>query len=340
MPQQFRVLVPDVRVRREPILRTSAIIHDKVLQKGEIVTVDPNSRIVRDGFVWWKHADGWSASERENRSEILMEAVDNTPPAPQPLKPAPGQKLTFQVVTNGLRVRSAAGTTSTLVANTSFSTGQRVEVDATSRTEAGGYIWWKHTTGWSASSSTDGVQVFMKLLDSAVDSSANLLEVPWVSQVDTVTAPGAFDCGQACVLMMLKYHNKVANNVTVKTLTDIFPGRTLPQNLMDLAGRFNYRLSMVAGLQQTVESLETLKKPLSVGRPVILLVNYLSLQFANPIITTNPGLHWLVVAGYEGDTFYVHDPLWLAWHRNGQGGSYVPILVDTLTRAYRNAALV
>jgi uncharacterized protein YvpB len=340
MPQQFRVLVPDVRVRREPVLRTSAIIHNIVLQKGEIIIVDPNSRTVRDGFVWWKHADGWSASERENRSEILMEAIDDTPPTPPPPKPTPGQKLTFQVVTNGLRVRSGAGTTHAFVPNTHLSAGQRVEVDATSRTEVGGYIWWKHSTGWSASSSTDGVQVFMKLLDSGVDASANLLEVPWISQVDTVTAPGGFDCGQACVLMLLKYHNKVANTVTVKTLTNMLSGRTTAQNLTTLAGRFNHRLSAVSGLQQTVESIETLKKPLSVGRPIILLVDYLSLQFANPIVTTNPGLHWLVVTGYEGDTFYVHDPLWLAWHRNGQGGSYVPILVDTLTRAYRNAALV
>lgn len=340
MPQTFRVLVQDLRVRREPVLKTSAIIYDKVLNKGELVTVDPNSRTVRDGYVWWKHADGWSASERENRSEILMEAVDNTPPVPPPPPPTPGQKLSFQVMTNGLRIRSQPRPGNDTLLAGSLSAGQRIEVDAASRTEAGGYIWWKHSLGWSASSSIDGFQVFMKLIDSTTDTSTTLLEIPWVTQVDTVTAPGGFDCGQACVLMLLKYYGKVGGNVTVKTLTDIRGGRTTAQNLVDLAGRFNQRLSIVPNLQQTVESIETLKKPVSLGRPVIVLVNYLSLQFANPIVTTNPGLHWLVVAGYEGDTFYVHDPLWLAWHRNGQGGSYVPILVDTLTRAYRNAALV
>jgi hypothetical protein len=39
--------------------------------------------------------------------------------------------------------------------------GQEIEVDADSRRETGGFVWWKHNLGWSAEKSSDGSKVLM-----------------------------------------------------------------------------------------------------------------------------------------------------------------------------------
>jgi murein DD-endopeptidase MepM/ murein hydrolase activator NlpD len=69
---------------------------------------------------------------------------------------------TFQVVTLSLNVRVEPGTEPRLLLpNLKLSLGQQVIAEAASRTEADGFVWWKHSAGWSAERTLDGKRVFM-----------------------------------------------------------------------------------------------------------------------------------------------------------------------------------
>lgn len=50
-----------LRVRSAPSLGAQSIIPNALLPTGAQVAVLPGSRQVADGFVWWRHAQGWSA---------------------------------------------------------------------------------------------------------------------------------------------------------------------------------------------------------------------------------------------------------------------------------------
>jgi Cellulase (glycosyl hydrolase family 5)/Peptidase_C39 like family len=342
----------NLRVRKEPRAIPSTIDPNNFYVFGEIVYVDPKTRAVADDYIWWQHELGWSASQRSDGTEFLMLPVDaegnilqedhtkpteapkpETPPPPKPVEP-----IKFRVVVNGTKIRTAPRTGTDTLTDKKFATGDIVTVDAASRAEANNLIWWKHDQGWSASQSVDGNQVLMQLIREDKNKNANILEVPWLSQVDTQTAPAAFDCGQACVLMLLKYHEKGAG-LTVKNITDFNVGRATDKELVDIAAHFGLTLNIV-NITKTVSGVQNgLNKLLAAGRPIILLVNYLDLGFDNFVAKKDPGLHWLVVIGSEGDTFYVNDPLWVAWDRQNRGGSMLPIRIEALARAFRGSAL-
>ena len=155
-----------------------------------------------------------------------------------------------------------------------------------------------------------------------------LLNVPWISQLDpNSTAPN--DCGQAVVLMLLRFYGKVGNNVTVDDLSRIKPGKTTGADLRNLAARFG--LSLV--IDTTFGSVESLYAPVSRGRPVIVLVNYIDLHFPPHLSNPDQGWHWLVIVGYDGDTLIVHDPLWTPSQRSGKGGANLTISRQTLQNA-------
>lgn len=69
----FQVMTPVLKVRTEPSAEPRTLVPSVQLQMGDKVEVDPNSRTVDDGYIWWKHSQGWSA-EREDKDggEILM----------------------------------------------------------------------------------------------------------------------------------------------------------------------------------------------------------------------------------------------------------------------------
>ncbi|PJF26779.1 MAG: hypothetical protein CUN53_06550, partial [Phototrophicales bacterium] len=268
------------------------------------------------------------------------------PPAPvevplaeAPVQPAAPERIKFRVVGISVNVRTEPRTGDETLTDKKLVRGDVIETDPASRTEASGYIWWQHDLGWSASRAIDGSVVFMEQVDSRIEKKARTLEVPWVSQVD-VNAPGAFDCGQACVLMLLKYYGKAAPELIVKNLTDIIDGRTTASQLIKLARDFGLTIDTL-DIRPTIASLQTnLSRQLDQGKPALLLVNYRDLGFDNVIASkTDPGLHWLLVVGVEKDTFYVHDPLWMPVDRGQKGGALVPIRVDALARAYRGVSL-
>lgn len=174
------------------------------------------------------------------------------------------------------------------------------------------------------------------------ERKVNILEVPWISQV-SATATGAFDCGQTCVLMLLRYYDKVGTDKHVIDLTRIKDGRTTWNDLISLSGQFGLQVGL-QDIKQNITSIKSrLPKLIDAGQPAIMLVYYRDLQLPNTIANpprADPGLHWLVVRGYDGDTFFVNDPLWLEEeHRSKYASGMIPVRLDTLNRAYRGASL-
>jgi hypothetical protein len=68
----------------------------------------------------------------------------------------------FQVIVVALNVRSAPGLDSRyILPNVQLRSGQKVIVDANSRTEKDGIIWWRHSAGWSAERRVDNRTIYM-----------------------------------------------------------------------------------------------------------------------------------------------------------------------------------
>lgn len=184
----FIVTDGPLSVRTAPTLAPGSRISGRILVNDQRVEVDPKSRTEAEGYVWWRHAGGWSAERSINGVEINMielipPKTDPQPPAttvphtpqtttpignPRPTQPqatvfAPQQTKIFQVVTSALSIRTAPTLEPrTIVAGKMWKNGDSVVVDAQSRTEAEGFVWWRHAEGWSAEKSlTNTAQVLM-----------------------------------------------------------------------------------------------------------------------------------------------------------------------------------
>lgn len=179
----FQVGDVEVRVRSQPNLQGDTV---KYLSVGQKLEVDPTSRTETDGYVWWKHAEGWSAERSLDGSEVylheLVEPVSE--PVEEPGKPVsepveePGQpeapqdiadlpekghlilaEKSFQTGSVPVRVRSQPGLLGESLKY--LDPGSVLEVDPASRTEVDGYVWWKHAEGWSAERSADGKEIYL-----------------------------------------------------------------------------------------------------------------------------------------------------------------------------------
>lgn len=145
--KQFKVVDGPLSVRKTPQgIRTGAYI-----ATGQLLQVDPDSRTEASGYVWWQHAQGWSAERVINGDVYMVEATATTETTPS----------VFKVIDGPLSIRSAAaGARLTPV----LSIGQTVEVDPTSRKETSGYVWWQHAQGWSAERNMSGTQIFLQAI--------------------------------------------------------------------------------------------------------------------------------------------------------------------------------
>jgi hypothetical protein len=175
-----------------------------------------------------------------------------------------------------------------------------------------------------------------------------LLNVPWVSQLDN--APDGADCGQACVLMLLRYYNSASSPVNPTSLTvralvelmrDIDEQHGKPRRL-DNSTTANDLVNLAAanGLQlkrhSNFESLDSAVEALNNGYAVVPLVDYIDLQLPDHLQSgSDQGPHWLVIIGHSnsGRTFIVHDPLWALHQNGGHGGAALPITRETLQSA-------
>jgi hypothetical protein len=161
----FQVGSVEVRVRSEPGLQGETV---KYLPPGQELEVDPASRTEVDGYIWWKHDQGWSAERDLDGTEVYLLAVEEveeqvSAPAPSAEAPdedeqPPAAKL-FQIGSVPVRVRSEPSLQGETVKY--LDPGQELEVDSTSRTEVDGYVWWKHDQGWSAERDLDGTEVYL-----------------------------------------------------------------------------------------------------------------------------------------------------------------------------------
>lgn len=156
-----------VRVRSTPSLSGE---HVGWLAPGRSVTVEPDSRTEADGYVWWKHEAGWSTECALDGSEVYLQKVQPAESAPliskgvakaaPTLPPAqPTAPQLFEVGSERVRVRDKPGLNGTSIGW--LSPEQVISVQGNSRTEADGYVWWKHDTGWSAERATSSEAIFL-----------------------------------------------------------------------------------------------------------------------------------------------------------------------------------
>lgn len=158
----FTVGEVEVRVRDAPGLHGTTI---RYLSPGQLLPVDPTSRTQTDGYIWWRHAAGWSAERSVDGTEVFLlehETVATAPPAHSAVtddSAVPLAKKLFRVGSVEVRVRSEPGLQGATVKF--LPPGQSLQADPASRVEADGYVWWKHSEGWSAERSTNGKEIYL-----------------------------------------------------------------------------------------------------------------------------------------------------------------------------------
>lgn len=355
----FEVVASQVKIRTEPHLRSQHLIVDKVLMRGQTVRVDGQSRTVNDGYVWWKHDDGWSASGTvSNSREYMRWVADEEPALPigeisgaaptspsidtgnrnsedEPVgtkspdvdgsetghNPQPAsEQLQFHVVYSAVRTRTEPRVHySNVVAGKALKYGQIVTVKPNSRTIRDGYVWWQHNDGWSAEISTDRRLVFMEK-----HQPINFDDDPTNGvflKVPWETQVGNWS-GNDCgpaCVLMLLKYRGLGEDDTVDSLARIEPGLTSETELESLARKKDLTLKPIS-VQRDDRLLADLRKNLLDDTPVILLVYYPALRFRNPTGVGARG-HWLVVVGFDDDRFFVHDPLFGRDQRNHYGGT-------------------
>lgn len=188
----FEVIKGPLKVRAEPGGQWL-----KDIPTGARLEVEANSRREFNGMIWWKHSEGWSAQGNTHGSEIFLrevgiEVVANVTPVEMAAPPievqqvpavvatgttenAAGQQSqpiqkVFQVLSFPVKVRAMPSLTAPEIRM--LSTGSTVTVDPDSRTEADGYVWWKHNEGWSAEKKVDGSQTLMNLVATVAETVA------------------------------------------------------------------------------------------------------------------------------------------------------------------------
>lgn len=185
----FQVVDGPLIVRALP--RISAV-RVAELPNGLIVAVDASTRTLADGFIWWRHAQGWTAASTDAGTEVYMQPVA-APPADDPMQLEPEPPATdqiaaavqlpdlilahaaahfFRVILGPVTVRERPDVLSRKIGE--IPDGVTLEVVAGSRTVSGDYVYWQHSGGWSAEGRVDGTQQFMI----AVENPALPVELP------------------------------------------------------------------------------------------------------------------------------------------------------------------
>lgn len=176
------------RVKIRMSAGTSGItVEDTYLEPNTVVTVKPNSRVELNGFVWWQHDLGWSASQSADGSTVFLEQVDSPDAVPTAsTEPEEPEKTDAPVAVKGSRtgtfsrefrvmlnvnVRDEPGLHGDILPD-QLQSGVIIEVDPDSRTEKDGWVWWQHQFGWSAGSNLDSSRVFFGDPNAPVPGSA------------------------------------------------------------------------------------------------------------------------------------------------------------------------
>ncbi len=245
----FHVTDGPVTVRKAPDPASEKVGE---IANGAFIEVDPLSRTINAGFVYWQHGKGWSAERRIGGESAFMTPAAELPPA-APVKDqtiqADGTPIQFFEVFEGpISIRSEPSLTAARVGQ--FSTGEQFEVVPRTRTENQGYVWWQHSKGWSperkVGSESAYLTIIPKLSRKVVDG------VPYLPLI--VQHPVALIDTQ-----WIQYHG---NTTFAHKLR--LEGKFWYNYCQSLHGGFDYGTSkavpIVAGLEGTVIDLN-LNKP-------------------------------------------------------------------------------
>ncbi|NWF67705.1 MAG: peptidoglycan DD-metalloendopeptidase family protein [Chloroflexi bacterium] len=144
--KRFKVVDGPIGVRSAPGGDKTGV----KLGQGEEVEILADA-VEKGGYVWLQHSKGWSAERNSDGDEVFMLDISSRDP---------NLPRIFRVVAQTISIRETAGGKK-LPQKLVY--GTEVRVEGSSRTEAAGYIWWKHDKGgWSSERSVDGDEVFMK----------------------------------------------------------------------------------------------------------------------------------------------------------------------------------
>ncbi len=157
-----------------------------------------------------------------------------------------------------------------------------------------------------------------------------LTDVPWVGQ-NTILNTDDYsnsDCGPASLTMWLNYRHKSVTVDDVSRATGKPKGYTFTVFAdLDRAANF-YGLDLVHYLGTL--TLDLIRREIDAKRPVLALVHYPSLPERYSL--TYALSHWILIMGYDGDTFFYHDPYW----PTAVDGAAIPITSEQLTAALKN----
>lgn len=143
--RRYKVIDGPVGIRADP---DGQRLGEQLTQGAEITA--QGEPVEKGGYVWVQHGRGWSAARNSDGDDVYMLDITDRPAnAPR----------TFRVWAQGISVRDVPNGRRLGV---KLFRPTEIQVDPASRTEAGGYVWWKHDKGWSAECSTNGREIFMK----------------------------------------------------------------------------------------------------------------------------------------------------------------------------------
>lgn len=169
-------------------------------------------------------------------------------------------------------------------------------------------------------------------------SSTIMVDIPYRSQHDQDAQLSRADCGPACIAMLLEWKGI---GVTVDAITRRTTlGPTNAGQLMAVAAYHGLKLERLNNMM-----LDDVERLLQADKPLIALVRYANLGSARQDLNY-PGLHWLVVVGYDAGNVFVNDPDY--WGERRAEGKQRPISRvvfdsawgDTLPDAINRQALV
>ena len=359
MIKMFEVVASRVKVRREPELRSQHIISKTVLKRGQVIRVDADSRTENDGYVWWKHDDGWSASGTVSNSRMFMRFVaDEEPVVPSgevpgsttplpvtgsesdvPGEDAPAgrkppdvdgsetggspdnaaERLHFRVTKSGVRIRSTPRVHQSTIVSDSF-------------------LHYGQIVAVKPNSRTerDGYIWWQHADGWSAEATTNrrlvFMEKHQPVTFDDDPSNGVF----LKVPWETQVGNMAGNDCGPACVLMLLKYRGLSRNeTVDSLARIEpgmttevelQSLAKKKGLtlkctdvQRDAQSMAALRQYLLKDTPVILLVHYPALHFNNPT-SVGATTHWLVVVGFDEDRFFVHDPLFGRDQKNHQGG--------------------
>lgn len=166
--KRFRVVDGPLSIRAEPRLTSTKLGEVPI---GVELDVDANSRTEADGFIWWMHSTGWSAERRLDGQFTFLAGIEITDAAPTlSSQTAAAAIFVFKVIDGPVSVRTDPSIRARKKGEIPL--GARLEVDSNSRVEADGFVWWKHSVGWSAERKIDNSYIILERLPDVVTPPA------------------------------------------------------------------------------------------------------------------------------------------------------------------------